>query len=59
MMTFGELKNIEAYIMADTISFVDTNGEEMDIDNLEDPVLEDTWVVKTHISGGHLEIVLD
>ena len=58
-MTFGELKEKRVYLVADTISFVDTNGAEMDIDNLDDEVLLDTYVAGTHYKNGHLEIMLN
>ena len=58
-MTFGEFRNTEQYLMADEISFVDTNGEEMDIDNLDDETLQDICVVKAHSNGGYLEITLN
>lgn len=58
-MTFGEFRNTEQYLMADEISFVDTNGEEMDIDNLDDETLQDICVVETHSNGGYLEITLN
>ena len=58
-MTFEELKNTDEYLMADTISFVDTNGVELDVDNLEDERLNDIWVVDTRFSNGHLEIMLN
>ena len=57
-MTFGEFKNTEQYLMADEISFVDINGEEMDIDNLDDEVLQNICVVEAHSKGGYLEIML-
>lgn len=58
-MTFREFRNTEQYVNADVISFVDTNGEEMDIDNLDDEVLQDIYVVEVHSNGGHLEITLN
>ena len=59
-MTFGEFRNTEQYLMANEISFIDTNGQEMDIDNLDDEVLQDVYVVETHSSsGGYLEIILN
>lgn len=58
-MTFGEFRKTVQYLMADEISFVDTSGEEMDIDNLDDEELEDICVVKTHSNGGYLEITLN
>lgn len=58
-MTFGEFRNTEQYLMADEISFVDTNGEEMDIDNLDDEVLQDICVVEAHSNGGYLEITFN
>lgn len=58
-MTFGELRKKVMYLMADTISFVNTDGEEMDIDNLDDEVLQDTYVAGLHGKGGHLEIMLN
>ena len=58
-MTFGELRKKRMYLMADTIRFVNTDGEEMDIDNLDDEALQDTYVAGTHYKGGHLEIMLN
>ena len=58
-MTFGEFRNTEEYIVADVIEFVDTNGEEMDIDNLDDEVLQNIEVVDTYSDGGYLEITLN
>lgn len=58
-MTFGEFRKTVQYLMADKISFVDTSGEEMDIDNLDDEKLQDICVVKTHSNGGYLEITLN
>jgi hypothetical protein len=58
-MTFGEFRNTEEYIFADVIEFVDTNGEEMDIDNPDDEVLQNIEVVETHSDGGYLEITLN
>lgn len=58
-MTFGEFRYTEQYLMADEISFVDTIGEEMDIDNFDNEVLQDICVVEAHNNGGHLEIMLN
>ena len=55
-MTFGEFKNTEEYIEADVVSFVDTNGEEMDIEPICDSedmeILDSIEVVETHKDGG-------
>ena len=62
-MTFGGFKNTEEYIEADVVSFVDTSGEEMDIDPICDSedmeILDNIEVVKTHKNGGYLEITLN
>ena len=62
-MTFGEFKNTEEYIEADVVSFVDTNGEEMDIEPICDSedmeILDSIEVVETHKDGGYLEITLN
>lgn len=62
-MTFGKFKNTEEYIEADVISFVDTNGEEMDIEPICDSedmeILDNIEVVETHKDGGYLEITLN
>ena len=58
-MTFGEFKNTEEFLIADEISFVDTNGEELDIDDIYDETLQDLCVIETHSDGGYLEIVLN
>ena len=60
-MTFREFKETEEFLMADVISFVDTNGEELDIgkeDDFDDEALQDFCIVETHSDGGYLEIVL-
>ena len=58
-MTFGEFRNTEEYIVADVIEFIDTNGEEMDIDNLDDEALQNIEVVDIHSNGSYLEITLN
>lgn len=58
-MTFGEFRNTEEYIVANIIELVDTNGEKMDIDNLNDEVLQNIEVVDTYSDGGYLEITLN
>ena len=62
-MTFGEFKNTEEYIEAYLVSFVDTNGEEMDIEPICDSedmeILDSIEVVETHKDGGYLEITLN
>lgn len=62
-MTFGEFKNTEEYIEADVVIFVDTNGEEMDIEPICDSedmeILDNIEVVETHKDGGYLEITLN
>lgn len=58
-MTFGEFRNTEEYIVADVIEFIDTNGEEMDIDNLDDEVLQNIEIINIHSDGGYLEITLN
>lgn len=57
-MTFGELRKKRIYIIAATISFVNTDGEEIVIDNLDDEILQDTRVAGTYYNGSHLEIML-
>lgn len=58
-MTFGEYKNTDEFFMAVEVSFVDTNGEELDIDNFDDESLQDFCVIDTYSDGGYLEIVLN
>ena len=58
-MTFREFKDTEEFLMADEISFVDTNGEELDIDNFDDESLQDFCVIETNNGSGYLEIVLN
>ena len=62
-MTFGEFKNTEEYIEADVVSFVDTIGEELDIEPICDSenmeILDNIEVVETHKDGGYLEITLN
>ena len=62
-MTFREFKNTEEYIEADVVSFVGTNGEEMDIEPICDSedmeILDNIEVVETHKDGGYLEITLN
>lgn len=62
-MTFGEFKNTEEYIEADVVGFVDTNGEEMDIEPICDSedmeILNNIEVVETHKDDGYLEITLN
>lgn len=58
-MTFGEFRNTEQFFMADVISFVDTNGEEMDIDNINEETLQGIEVVEAHSNGGYLEIMIN
>ena len=62
-MTFGEFKRTEEYIEADVVSFVDTNGEELDIDPICDSedmkILDNIEVVETYRDGGYLEITLN
>ena len=62
-MTFGEFKNTDEYIEADVVSFVDTNGEEMDIELICDSedmeILDNIEVVEIHRDGGYLEITLN
>lgn len=57
-MTFGEFRNTNRYIMADVVEFINTNGEEIDIDNLDDEVLQNMDVVETRSDGGYLEIMI-
>lgn len=62
-MTFGGFKNTEEYIEADVVSFVDTSGEELDIDPICDSEdmerLDNVEIVETHKDGGYLEIILN
>ena len=58
-MMYEEFRKTEEFLLADVISFVDTDGEELDIDN---PYSEDMNVFdveKWHSDNGHLEIVLN
>ena len=58
-MTFGEFRNTEQFFMANEISFVYTNGEEMDIDNINEETLQGIEVIETHSNGGYLEIMIN
>ena len=58
-MTFGEFRHTEQYGLADEICFVDTNGEEMDIDNIYEETLQGIEVIAANSNGGYLEIMLN
>ena len=58
-MKFKELKTTEKYLAADEICFVDANGTEMNIQNLDDDTLDNLNIAKVSQDGGYLEIVFN
>lgn len=58
-MMYGEFRETEDFKSADVITFVDTNGEELDIDNLYSDDLNEFYVENWHSDNGQLEIVLN
>lgn len=58
-MMYEEFRKTEEFLLADVISFVDTNGEELDIDNPYSEELNNFYVEDWHKDNGYLEIVLN
>ena len=58
-MMFEEFKETEDFKLADVISFVGTEGEELDIDNPYSEDLNGFCVENWHSDNGYLEIVLN
>ena len=58
-MMFKEFRETEDFKLADVISFVGTEGEELDIDNPYSEDLNGFCVENWHSDNGYLEIVLN
>ena len=58
-MTYKEFKETEEFRLADVITFVNLDGEEMDIDDPYAEELDNLNVAWWNISSGILEIVLN
>lgn len=58
-MLFKDYKNTEEFMYAHVVEFVDTNGNEIEIDNIDDETLDDICVVDTYMSSGFLQIILN
>lgn len=58
-MLFKYYRKTMDFLTANAIEFIDTNGAELDIDNLEDEVLDSFDVVNARKYGEVLEIVLN
>lgn len=58
-MLFRDYKMTDEFLTADVVEFINTNGNELDIDNLEDETLNYFDIEETHKKGGYLEIVLN
>jgi len=59
-MLFKDFRKTMDFLTADVIEFIDTNGVELDIDDLEDEVLDNFDVKEWHKSDSEvLEIVLN
>ena len=58
-MMFEEFRETEDFKFADVITFVDTDGEELDIDNPYSEDLDSFYVEDWHKDNGYLEIVLN
>ena len=58
-MMFEEFRETEDFKLADVISFVGTEGEELDIDNPYSEDLNGFCVENWHSDNGYLEIVLN
>ena len=56
-MLFKDYKQTEEYLTADVKDFYDTDGNELDIDNLDDESLDNFEVIQTYKHGGLLDIV--
>ena len=58
-MLFKDFRKTMDFLTADVIEFIDTNGAELEIDNLEDEALDNFDVVNSRRSGEVLEIILN
>ncbi len=58
-MMFKEFRETEDFKLADVITFVGTDGEELDIDNPYSDDLNGFYVENWHSDNGYLEIVLN
>ena len=58
-MMFEEFRETEDFKLADVVTFVGTDGEELDIDNPYSEDLDSFYVEDWHKDGGYLEIVLN
>ena len=58
-MMFKEFRETEDFKLADVITFVETDGEELDIDNPDSEDLDNFDVEDWHKDNGYLEIVLN
>ena len=58
-MMFEEFRKMEDFKSADVITFVGTDGEELDIDNPYSEDLDSFYVENWHKDNGYLEIVLN
>ena len=58
-MLFKDFRKTMDFLTADVVEFIDTNGAELDIDNLEDEALDNFDVVNSRRSGEVLEIILN
>lgn len=58
-MKFKELKTTEKYLAADEICFVDVNGTEMNIENLDNDTLDNLDIANASKDGGYMEIMFD
>ena len=58
-MMFKKFRETEEFISADVITFVGTDGEELDIDNPYSDDLNGFYVENWHSDNGYLEIVLN
>ena len=58
-MLFKDFRETMDFLTADVIEFIDTNGAELEIDNLEDEALDNFDVVNSRRSGEVLEIILN
>lgn len=58
-MMFEEFRETEDFKLADVVTFVGTDGEELDIDNLYNGDLDSFDVEDWHKDNGYLEIVLN
>lgn len=58
-MMFEEFRETECFKFADVITFIGTDGEELDIDNPYSEDLDSLYVEDWHKDNGYLEIVLN